>query len=71
MSEPHPLLVSAIFESADIVVELARLTPGRKVLSFYVALLRLAKTMEVMYSEFRPLREAVLADVDAKSGGMN
>jgi hypothetical protein len=56
----HPLLAKAIADSSDIAREIAELTEGRTVLSFYVALLRLAKTMETRYPELRPVREPVL-----------
>jgi hypothetical protein len=62
-----PLLSKAITDSSDIVQEIAALTPGRTILSFYVALLRLAKTMEGMYPELRDVRDPVLACGDARA----
>jgi hypothetical protein len=56
----NPLLSAAIAESTDIARELAEKSGGRTVLAFYVALLRLAKTMETRYPELRPVREPVL-----------
>lgn len=55
-----PVLAAAVSESSDICVELARLTGGKRVLAFYVALLRLAVTMEGLYPDLRPLREDVM-----------
>jgi hypothetical protein len=56
----HPLLAKAIADSSDIAREIAELSGGKTVLAFYVALLRVAKTLEQRYPELRPVREPVL-----------
>ena len=59
MKDSSPL-AEAIHESSDIVLDIAKLANGRTVLAFYVALLRVAKTMEQRYQSLRPVRDAVL-----------
>ena len=52
----------AISDSSDAVLRLAAIMPGYTILAFYIALLRLAKTMEGRWPELRTCRDAVLGD---------
>lgn len=65
-----PLLSQAIADSSDIVLELAGHSSGRTVLAFYIALLRLAKTMERLHPDLRRVRDPVL-EVAGEGRGVN